>query len=82
MTTIILVITILIGVLTTIRQKDTYYGAVIVWALFGIYLRHTVNLPSFGINGIANTALIGVILAILAIVWTLRKQIYKLIKKS
>jgi hypothetical protein len=53
-----------------------------VWALFGIYLRHTVNLPSFGINGIANTALIGVILAILAIVWTLRKQIYKLIKKS
>lgn len=82
LTTIILVITILIGVLTTIRQRDAYYGAVIVWALFGIFLRHTVNLPSFGINGIANTALIGVILAFFAMLWTLRKKILKLIKKS
>ena len=81
-TTVILVVTILIGVLTTIRQKDPYYGAVIVWALFGIYLRHTVNLPTFGISGIANTALLGMILALIAILWTLRKQIYKLIKKS
>lgn len=82
MTTIILVITILIGFITTIRQKDAYYGAVIVWALFGIYLRHTVNLPTFGIIGVANTALLGFILAMVAIVWVLRKQIYKLFKKS
>lgn len=82
MTTIILVITILIGVLTTIRQKDPFYGAVIVWALLGIYLRHTVDLPSFGISGVANTAFIGMIVALMAIFWTIRKQIYKLIKKS
>ncbi len=82
MTTIILVITILIGLITTLRQKDVYYGAVIVWALFGIYLRHTVNLPNFGIMGVANTALLGFILALVAIVWILRKKIYKLFKKS
>lgn len=82
MTTIILIITILIGVVTIIRQKDIYYGGVIVWALLGIYLRHTVNLPTFGIVGVANTALIGMILAFIAILWTLRKNIYKIIKKS
>jgi len=82
MTSVILVITILIGVVTIVRKKDPYYGSVIVWALFGIYLRHTVNMPDFGIIGVSNTALLGVVVAILAIVWTLRKQFYKLIKKS
>jgi hypothetical protein len=32
--------------------------------------------------GVANTALLGFMLAMVAIFWVLRKQFYKLIKKS
>lgn len=38
---IILAIGTLIGVVTTIRNRDIAYGLVIVWAYFGIWLKHT-----------------------------------------
>lgn len=38
---IIIAIGTLIGVVTTIRNKDVAYGLVIVWAYFGIWLKHT-----------------------------------------
>jgi hypothetical protein len=81
-TTVILLITILIGTVTTVRQKDPFFGGVVLWALLGILLRHTLDLPNFGIVGIANTAILGMVVTILAILWVLRTKIYLLFKKS
>jgi hypothetical protein len=40
------------------------------------------NLPDFGITGVANMALFGIILTVLMVLLTLRKNIGKLIRKS
>jgi hypothetical protein len=56
--------------------------AVIVWSLLGIFVRHRINLPDFGITGVANMALFGMILSILTTVFILRKKISKLFIKS
>jgi hypothetical protein len=82
LTIVILLVTIIIGNVTIIRQKDPYYGAVIVWSLLGIFVRHRLNLPDFGITGVANMALFGMILSILTTVFILRKKISKLFIKS
>jgi hypothetical protein len=82
MTIIILFVTIAIGNLTIVKFKDGVYGAVIIWALLGIYLRHTLNLPNFGIRGVANTALFGMIITLLTMMIVYRKYLYKLIPKS
>jgi hypothetical protein len=82
MTVIILVITILIGNLVTLTQKDIYYGAVVIWALLGIYLRHVVNLPNFGITMVANTAFLGMFFTLFTILYTQRKKIVKILTKS
>lgn len=82
LTMVILLVTIVIGNVTIIRQKDGYYGAVIVWSLLGIFVRHRINLPDFGITGVANMALFGMILSILTTVFILRKKISKLFIKS
>jgi hypothetical protein len=81
-TTIILLIAILIGNLVILKFQDGVYGAVIVWSLLGIYLRHTTSLPNFGISGVANTALLGMIVTLVVIMWIYRKYLYKLIPKS
>ena len=82
MATIILAVTILIGLVTLIRQKDVYFGAVIAWALFVIYLRHTIDYPNYGIVGLANTALLGLILVMTAMVFVSQKELIKFFKKS
>lgn len=81
-TIIILFVTIVIGNLTIIKFKDGIYGTVIIWALLGIYLRHTLNLPNFGISGVANTALFGMVITLLTMMIVYRKYLYKLIPKS
>jgi hypothetical protein len=77
-----LLITILLGNIIIFRQKDPFVGMVIVWSLVGIFSRHRLNLPEFGITGVANMALLGIILSILMIFFILRKKIRKLIIKS
>jgi hypothetical protein len=82
LTIIILLVTILLGNTIVLRQKDPYVGGVIVWSLGGIFARHRMNLPDFGITGVANTALFGGILTILTILFIVRKNISKFITKS
>jgi hypothetical protein len=82
LTIIILLITILIGNLIIFRQKDPFVGGVIIWSLIGIFARHRLNIPNFGITGVANMALFGIILTIFMVLFTLRKKISKLIIKS
>jgi hypothetical protein len=82
MTMIMVLITILLGNTIILRQKDIYVGGVVVWSLIGIFSRHRINLPDFGITGVANMALFGIILTVLMILFTLRKKLTKLILKS
>jgi hypothetical protein len=82
MTIIIVVITILIGNGVTLKQNDLFYGAVVVWSLLGIYLRHVINLPDFGITGVANTALIGIFITLLSILYTQKKHFLSFFRKS
>ncbi len=82
LTIIILLITILLGNVIVFRQKDPFVGGVIIWSLIGIFSRHRINLPDFGITGVANMALFGVILTVLMVLLTLRKNIHKLVRKS
>jgi len=82
LTIIIVLITILLGNVIIIRQKDPFIGGVIIWSLVGIFARHRMNLPEFGITGVANLALFGMILTVLIVLFTLRKNINKLIIKS
>lgn len=82
LTIVILLITIILGNVIVFRQKDPYVGGVVIWALIGIFARHQMNLPNFGISGVANMALFGTILTVLMVVFILRKNISKLIIKS
>lgn len=59
MTFLIIIIGTIIGAFTTWKHKDGWYGGVIAWALFGIYVRHTISLPDFGITMVANISLFG-----------------------
>lgn len=40
-TIIVLVVGLLIGALTILRNKDFFYGLVLIWAYVGIYIKHT-----------------------------------------
>lgn len=40
-TIIILVVGLIIAVLTILKNRDFFYGAVIIWAYIGIYIKHT-----------------------------------------
>jgi hypothetical protein len=82
LTIIILLITILLGNIIIFRQKDPFVGGVIIWSLIGIFARHRMNLPDFGITGVANMALFGIILTVLMVLLIIRKNISKLIIKS
>lgn len=82
LTMIILLVAIAIGNVTTIRQQDYYYGTVILWALLGIFSRHALFMPEFGILGIRNLALAGSFLTLFSIVWTLRHKFTQILRKN
>jgi hypothetical protein len=82
LTIIILLVTIGIGNLVILKQKDPFYGLVVFWALLGIYLKHVIDLPNFGISGVANTAFFGMVMTPLIILFTQRKKLMKFLRKS
>jgi hypothetical protein len=67
MTFLIIIIGLIIGAFTTWKHKDGWYGSVIAWSLFGIYVRHTMSLPDFGITMVANISLFGFLSMVLLI---------------
>jgi hypothetical protein len=80
-TIVIILVAILIGAFTTIKQKDLGYGLVIFWALFGIYQKHISPLYfDYGYISIVNTTIFGMSVIFLSLVFTfyqLRKQLKK-----
>jgi hypothetical protein len=77
----VIFIGIVIGSLTTWILNDAWYGGVIIWALFGIYSRHTMSLPNFGITMVANISLVGIIFIIVVILGMKHKFLLQSMKK-
>ena len=77
-TALIVLVAALIGGVTTIRIKDLGYGLVILWALFGIYQKHTSPFYfDYGYIMIINSVLIGaavVVVSLLLVSYLIRKE--------
>lgn len=77
----VILVGIIIGSLTTWTFNDGWYGGVIIWALFGIYIRHTISLPNFGITMVANIALAGICILSVLILGMKQKFLLQSMKK-
>lgn len=68
-TILILVTVVLITIIVLIKRKDIAYSLVIIWALFGIYLKRVEPDTIFGVQKeIAYASILGIIAILLAII--------------
>ncbi len=81
LTMVIVLVTVTLGFIVSIKQKDVYYGGVVVWALFGIFLQHNDGLGP-QIIMVSNAALFGMITTLLAIGFLKRQYFINLFQKS
>jgi hypothetical protein len=77
----VILIGIIIGSLTTWTFNDGWYGGVIIWALFGIYIRHIISLPNFGITMVANISFLGICILSVLILGMKQKFLLQSMKK-
>ena len=71
-TILIISIVVLLTILVLITRFDVAYSLVIIWALFGIYLKRINDDPVFGVKeNIAYTSLIGIALIFITILFSL-----------
>jgi hypothetical protein len=69
-TGLIVLVASLIGSVTAIRTKDLGYGFVILWALFGIYQKHTSPIYfDYGYIMIINSVLVGAVAIVLSLLF-------------
>lgn len=78
-TIVILIIGVLIAVATIIRNRDFFYGLVIIWAYIGIYIKHTS--PST-FNGEYQPVITTLVICLVFLVLTEIYMIYSKRKKS
>lgn len=73
---LVIVVGIIIGILMLFRKKDLIFNLVIMWALYGIYLkRSAANLD--GEQGIITITLVGIgLIGILGVVQLFRRKLY------
>ena len=65
-TMLVMIVAAIITILMFIKRKDCAYGAVIIWALIGIYLKRMTDDPLYGLQTqIAYTALIAIIIILI-----------------
>jgi len=77
-TILVIVVATIITIIVLLTRKDYAYSAVIIWALFGIYLKRVTDDPIFGIKTqIAYTAGIAIIIIIMTIAITIFLRYYK-----
>lgn len=70
-TMLVLIIATIITMLILLTRKDYAYSAVIIWALFGIYLKRSVVDPIYGLQTqIAYTAIIAILIILIISVIT------------
>ena len=65
-TMLVMIVAAIITILMLIKRKDYAYNTVIIWALFGIYLKRMTNDPIYGLQTqIAYTAVIAIIIILI-----------------
>lgn len=74
-TVIIIIIGAVIGILTIIRNKDYFYGLVIIWAYYGIIIKHTTEFNSM-YPSVIITAIICIIVVLAADIYAFTKKEY------
>lgn len=73
-TVVILLVGWLIGTLTTLRNKDAAYGLVLIWAYFGILLKHLSSTDfAFKYPPVVYTVIVSLLLFVVAVVYVLTK---------
>jgi len=71
-TVVILLVGLLIGVITILKNRDIPYGLVIVWAYIGILIKHLMNKPlPDGFNSQYPAVIVTVIVSLVVLVATL-----------
>ncbi len=79
---LIISIVVLLTILILIKRKDIAYCLVIIWALFGIYLKRMTDDPNFGVReNIAYTSLIGIIIIVISIIIVILYNKNRFLKK-
>lgn len=74
-TVLVIIVGALIGCITLLRNKDYFYGLVIIWAYFGIVFKHTTEFNSMYTSVIVTT-IICIIITILATIYAFTKKEY------
>ena len=65
-TMLVMIVAAIITILMLIKRKDYAYNTVIIWALFGIYLKRMTNDPIYGLQTqIAYTAVIAIVIILI-----------------
>jgi hypothetical protein len=63
---LVIIVAAIITILILVTRKDYAYSVVIIWALFGIYMKRITDDPVYGIQTeIAYTSLISIIVIII-----------------
>ncbi len=67
-TMLVIIIAVIITILMIVKRKDYAYSFVIIWALFGIFLKRIEDDPNYGVQTqIANTAAIAIIVILISV---------------
>ena len=72
---LIIIIGAIIGCITLLRNKDYFYGLVIIWAYIGIVIKHLTVFNSL-FTSIIVTTVICIIITILATIYAFTKKEY------
>lgn len=74
-TVLIIIIGAIIGIITLLRNRDYFYGLVIIWAYFGIIIKHTTVFNSM-YPAVVITAIISIVFLIAADIYAITKKEY------
>jgi hypothetical protein len=74
-TVLIIIIGAIIGIITLLRNRDYYYGLVIIWAYFGIIIKHTSVFNNM-YTSVIITAIVTIVLILAADIYAFTKREY------
>ena len=82
-TMLVMIVAAIITILMLIKRKDYAYNTVIIWALFGIYLKRMTNDPIYGLQTqIAYTAVIAIVIILIVSAITHLSPYLKIAKRD
>ncbi len=74
-TVLIIIIGAIIGIITLLKNRDYYYGLVIIWAYFGIVIKHTTVFNNM-YTSVIITTIVAIVLVLAADLYAFSKREY------